>query len=67
MQIDQRRHVRHRLERYGAGRCMEFDSCGAEQLATAVAQEIGRDVTYRTVRTDGAVRAAAAIAELLPR
>ncbi len=31
----------------------------------AIADEIGRDVDYRPVETDGAVRAAAFIAELL--
>ncbi|MGZ4288865.1 MAG: alpha/beta fold hydrolase, partial [Solirubrobacteraceae bacterium] len=65
--FEQWRHVRHRLDRYGAGWCLEFDSCDAQQLAGAIAREIGREVDYLPVRADGAARAAAVIAELLPR
>jgi predicted glycosyltransferase len=63
--FEQNFHVRHRLERYGAGRCMDFDSATPETIAEAIAAEIGRDVDYRPVETDGAARAAALIAELL--
>jgi len=63
--FEQNFHVRHRLERYGAGRCMDFESDGPAQIAAAIAEEIGRDVDYRPVETDGAARAAALIAELL--
>ena len=63
--FEQNFHVRHRLERYGAGRCMDFDRDGPEEIARAIAEEIGRDVSYRPVETDGAARAAALIAELL--
>jgi pimeloyl-ACP methyl ester carboxylesterase len=56
---------RHRLERYGAGRCMEFDDSPPEAIAAAIAEEIGREVDYRDVETDGAATAAALIAELL--
>jgi pimeloyl-ACP methyl ester carboxylesterase/predicted glycosyltransferase len=63
--FEQNFHVRHRLERYGAGRCMDFDSDGPTQIAAAIAEEIGREVDYRPVETDGAARAAALIAELL--
>ena len=63
--FEQNFHVRHRLERYGAGRRMDFDSDGAPQIAAAIAEEIGREVDYRLVETDGAARAAALIAELL--
>jgi len=58
-------HVRHRLDRYRAGRRMDFDDAPPEAIAQAIAQEIGRDVDYRAVRTDGAAGAAATIAELL--
>ena len=34
-------------------------------IAAAIAEEIGREVDYRPVETDGAARAAALIAELL--
>jgi hypothetical protein len=63
--FEQAFHVRHRLERYGAGRCMDFERDGPAEIAAAIAQEIGRDVDYRPVETDGARRAAALIAELL--
>jgi UDP:flavonoid glycosyltransferase YjiC (YdhE family) len=63
--FEQSFHVRHRLERYGAGRLMDYDTAGPEEIAIAIAEEIGREVDYRDVETDGAARAAAAIGELL--
>jgi pimeloyl-ACP methyl ester carboxylesterase/predicted glycosyltransferase len=63
--FEQTFHVRHRLERYGAGRCMDFETATPETIARAIAEEIGREVDYRPVETDGAARAAALIAELL--
>jgi UDP-N-acetylglucosamine:LPS N-acetylglucosamine transferase len=63
--FEQNHHVRHRLDRYGAGRCMDFELDGPEQIATAIAEQIGRQVDYRPVETDGAARAAAAIGDLL--
>jgi len=44
---------------------MDFETDGPEEIAVAIAEEIGREVDYRDVETDGAARAAAAIAELL--
>jgi predicted glycosyltransferase len=58
-------HVHHRLERYGAGRRMDFSTDGPDAIAAAIAEEIGREVDYREVERDGAARAAARIAELL--
>jgi pimeloyl-ACP methyl ester carboxylesterase/predicted glycosyltransferase len=63
--FEQNFHVRHRLQRYGAGRCMDFETDGPSEIAAAIAEEIGRDVDYRPVETDGAARAAKLIAELL--
>ncbi len=63
--FEQNFHVRHRLEQYGAGRRMDFDSSSPETIARAIAEEIGRDVDYRDVETDGARRAAARLAEML--
>ena len=63
--FEQNFHVRHRLEQYGAGRCMDYDESPPELIAAAIAQEIGREVNYRDVEVDGAARAAARIAELL--
>ena len=63
--FEQNFHVHHRLENYGAGRRMDFESDGPAEIAAAIAEEIGREVDYRSVETDGAARAAALIAELL--
>ncbi len=63
--FEQNFHVRHRLERYGAGRRMDFDESPPELIAAAIAEEIGRDVHYRDVEVDGAARAARRLAELL--
>jgi UDP-N-acetylglucosamine:LPS N-acetylglucosamine transferase len=63
--FEQNFHVRHRLGRYGAGRCMSYDEETPESIAAAIAEEIGREVDFRPVERDGAARAAALIAELL--
>jgi predicted glycosyltransferase len=63
--FEQNFHVHHRLERYGSGRRMDFDEATPEVIAEAIAEEIGREVEYRPVETDGAARAAAHIAEVL--
>ncbi|MGH2881369.1 MAG: glycosyltransferase, partial [Solirubrobacteraceae bacterium] len=63
--FEQNLHVRHRLERYGAGRRMDYRDSPPEAIAAAIAQEIGRTVDYRPVATDGPTRAAELIAELL--
>jgi predicted glycosyltransferase len=63
--FEQNFHVRHRLGRYGAGRCMDFETDGPAEIAAAIAEEIGREVDYSPVETDGAARAAALISPLL--
>ena len=63
--FEQNFHVRHRLGRYRAGRCMDYDDSPPEIVAAAIAEEIGREVDYKPVETDGAARAAARIADLL--
>jgi predicted glycosyltransferase len=63
--FEQNSHVRHRLERYRAGRCMDYATAGPADIAGAIASEIGRKVDYRPVAADGAARAAALLAELL--
>jgi predicted glycosyltransferase len=63
--FEQNFHVSHRLEGYGAGRRMDFDESTPESIAAAIESEIGRDVHYREVESDGARRAAARIAEML--
>jgi pimeloyl-ACP methyl ester carboxylesterase/predicted glycosyltransferase len=63
--FEQNFHVCHRLDRYGAGRRMDYENDGPAEIAVAIAEEIGREVDYAPVETDGALRAAARIAELL--
>jgi pimeloyl-ACP methyl ester carboxylesterase len=63
--FEQNFHVRHRLERHDAGRRMDFETATSDVIATAIAEEIGREVAYRPVESDGAARAAALIGELL--
>jgi predicted glycosyltransferase len=63
--FEQNFHVRHRLDRYGAGRCLDYDQTGPGALAQAIAAEIGRPVSYRPVETGGAARAAALLSELI--
>ena len=63
--FEQQFHVRARLDRYRAGRLMEYDDLTPEVLAAAMAEEIGRTVDFRDVETDGAARAATLLARLL--
>jgi predicted glycosyltransferase len=63
--FEQNFHVRHRLDRYRAGRCMDFSLATPETIADAIASEIGRAVDYRDVETDGARKAAVRLAEML--
>jgi UDP:flavonoid glycosyltransferase YjiC (YdhE family) len=63
--FEQNFHVRHRLERYGAGRCMDFANATPEVIGAALAEEVRREVTCRPVEPNGAGRAAVRIAELL--
>ncbi len=63
--FEQNFHVRHRLEQYGAGSCMDFRTTDPDRLADTIVQTIGRPADYRDVETDGARRAAAMIAELV--
>jgi pimeloyl-ACP methyl ester carboxylesterase/predicted glycosyltransferase len=63
--FEQQFHVRHRLERHRAGRCMDYDTSTPEAIAEAMSAEIEGEVDYRPVAADGAARAAALIAELL--
>ena len=63
--FEQNFHVRHRLERYRAGRYMDFETAQPRDIAAAIAAEIGRPVDYLPVASDGAARAARLIADLL--
>ena len=63
--FEQNYHVRHRLDRYRAGRRLDYQSAGPDEIAAAIVTEIGREVDYRPVSTDGAARAASMLASLL--
>jgi predicted glycosyltransferase len=63
--FEQNFHVRHRLQRYRAGRCMDIARDGPDEIAAAIAEELGREIHYQPVGTDGAARAARLVAELL--
>jgi len=64
--FEQNFHVRHRLERYRAGRCVSYDdTCDPDRLAEAMREAMSTEVSYRPVESGGAERAAARLAELL--
>jgi pimeloyl-ACP methyl ester carboxylesterase/predicted glycosyltransferase len=64
--FEQNFHVRHRLNRYGAGRHMPYEEASEpDALAAAITAEIDRTVDYRPVATDGAAKAARLLANLL--
>ncbi len=63
--FEQNFHVRHRLDQYGAGTCMDFAATDPDRLAEAITRTVGQRANYRDVETDGARRAAAMIAELV--
>jgi pimeloyl-ACP methyl ester carboxylesterase/predicted glycosyltransferase len=63
--FEQNVHVRARLDRYGAGRFMDYEDVVPDNLAAVMAEEIGRDADYVDVETNGAAVAASMIAELL--
>ncbi len=64
--FEQNFHVRHRLDRYGAGRAMTYaEAADPDRLAmTIVAQSQGQ-TSFGSVETDGAARAATMLTELL--
>jgi pimeloyl-ACP methyl ester carboxylesterase len=63
--FEQNFHVAHRLDRYRAGRRMDYATSDPDAIADAIAAGFGRAVDYRPVETDGAARAANLIAQLL--
>ncbi|MDQ2942364.1 MAG: alpha/beta fold hydrolase [Candidatus Dormibacteraeota bacterium] len=62
---EQNFHVRHRLERYRAGRCMDFDDATPQNVAIAIESLVSEPVQYVEVERGTAARAANLIAELL--
>jgi UDP-N-acetylglucosamine:LPS N-acetylglucosamine transferase len=62
---EQNFHVRHRLEQYGAGRCMDFDEATPDNVADAIHSLVQHPVQSLDVESGTARRAAQLIAELL--
>ncbi len=64
--FEQNLHVRHRLDRYGAGRFLPYDlACDADALAATIVADLGREVDYLPVEDDGAARVAALLTDLV--
>ncbi len=63
--FEQNFHVAHRLDRYGAGRRMEFATSTPDMIAEAAVAALRAPTGFRPVEADGAVRAARMLAELL--
>jgi len=63
--FEQNFHVKHRLDRYRAGRCVGYEQMAPESLAQIMAQELDQPVSCLPVETDGAARAAACLAEVI--
>jgi predicted glycosyltransferase len=63
--FEQSFHVAHRLDRYGAGRRMEFATSTPDMIAEAAVAALQAPTGSKPVEADGAVRAARMLAELL--
>ena len=64
--FEQNFHVRHRLDRYAAGRPMHYaEAADPDLLAKIIVDEMSTEPRFNPVETDGARRAAAMLAELL--
>ena len=63
--FEQNFHVAHRLERYRAGRRMEFAASTPETIANAMVAALDSRTRFRPVEADGAARAAQMLADLL--
>ncbi len=63
--FEQNFHVAHRLQRYGAGHRLDYDTASPEVIADGVVTALKTPVAGIPVEADGAARAARMIAELL--
>ena len=62
---EQNFHVRHRLDRYRAGRCMGFEEATPDNLAATIEALLAQPVDFVPLETGTAARAASMVAELL--
>ena len=63
--FEQNFHVAHRLDRYGAGRRMEFATSTPDMIADAMVEELKVPTAFKPVEADGAARAARMLADLI--
>lgn len=63
--FEQQVHVRHRLDRHGAGRALDYADADPDRIADELAACLARPVDYRPVPSDGAARAARLALEAL--
>ena len=63
--FEQNFHVAHRLDRYGAGRRMEFASSTPDMIAAAMVAALKMPAMFKPVEADGAARAARMLADLI--
>ncbi len=63
--FEQNFHVAHRLDRYGAGQRMDYETATPEVIADAMVAALRSPAVFAPVEADGAQRAARMIAELL--
>jgi predicted glycosyltransferase len=62
--FEQSFHVRHRLNRYRAGRALDYGTADPDAIAEAMVAELNRKLDYLPVESNGAARAAALLAEM---
>jgi pimeloyl-ACP methyl ester carboxylesterase/predicted glycosyltransferase len=63
--FEQNFHVAHRLERYDAGRRLDYDTATPDIIAEAIVLELKERAPFKPVEADGAARAARLLAELV--
>ncbi len=63
--FEQHFHVHHRLRNYRAGTRVDYPDATPDHLAALVERHIGQATDFRAVETDGHLRAASRIADLL--
>ena len=63
--FEQNFHVAHRLDRYGAGRRLDFATATPDLIAQAMVEALAAPPRVKPVEADGAIRAARMLSDLL--
>jgi pimeloyl-ACP methyl ester carboxylesterase/predicted glycosyltransferase len=63
--FEQNFHVAHRLDRYGAGKRMAFETSTPDVIAEAMVGALRAPANFKSVEADGAARAARMLADLI--